>query len=267
MVRVIVLGSGQDAGVPQLGAPDRRPYRTAASLGVVTDAGMLLLDASPDIRLQHRALVDRLGEVPITAVALTHAHMGHYVGLVHFGKEAAATRNVPLYLTAAMVRFLAGNEPWATLLRGHLLPRIVTPGERAGVLPGVTLVAIPVPHRGELSDTVAYVVEVDGTRILYLPDLDAWEAWPEADRVLADVDVALVDGTFHDGDELTDRRQGAVPHPPMTDTAERFSSLAGRIVFTHLNWTNPAADPTSPQASSLQTAGFAVAEDGMEVLR
>lgn len=100
-MKVVVLGSAQDGGLPQLGAnhiqdqiarnePNAR--RTGASLAVVSPNGnCLLLDVSPDIRYQHFEILQKVPEyqearendpsMPIfQGIVITHAHMGHYLG-------------------------------------------------------------------------------------------------------------------------------------------------------------------------------------------
>ncbi|MEX1281479.1 MAG: MBL fold metallo-hydrolase [Acidimicrobiia bacterium] len=249
MTRVTVLGSGQDGGLPQLGSDhphDRAaaegvvPPRTASSVVVEVDGFAVLCDVSPDVRHQlHR---------PVDAIALTHGHMGHYAGLVHFGTEAAAIDGLAVMATPSMLGFLRANQPWAALFdEGRLVP---------ATLKGVDLV--PVPHRAEFTDTVA--ISVGG--VLYLPDIDDWTAWPDHRSVVADHDLALVDATFWSADEVPGRDLSALPHPLVPDTLERFADVADRVVLTHLNHTNPLVDPASAASEHVRSLGFRVAEDG-----
>lgn len=257
----VVLGSAQDGGVPQLGsghpvsvAGDLVPARMASSLAVLTEAGALVLDVSPDIRHQ----LALLGETTLAGLAITHGHMGHYTGLLQFGKEAANSQELPLIATPSLLSFLEANQPWRDIVTNHLTP---IPTTSHASLAGVQFELIPVPHRADYTDTVA--ISVEGT-VLYLPDIDRWDAWSEADAVIAAHDLAFLDATFWSRDEVLGNRSVAeVPHPPVTDTLERFSHLADRIVLTHLNHTNPVADPASPQAAEVVAAGFRIASDGM----
>lgn len=259
MTTVTVLGSGQDGGVPQLLAGHRNdtlardlaiPHRLASSALVETEGTRLLLDASPDLRHQL--------DGPVDAVVLTHGHMGHYAGLVHFGKEAAATRRLPLVGSPRMLAFLDANEPWAALFRdGHLRPVPVEPGAST-VVGNVEVGLVPVPHRAEFTDTVA--ISVAGA--LYLPDLDAWDAWPGHHAVVASHDLALLDASFWSSDEVPGRDLADIPHPLVPDTIERFADLSDRVVLTHLNHTNPLCDPASPESAQVRDRGFRVARDG-----
>jgi pyrroloquinoline quinone biosynthesis protein B len=80
--------------------------------------------------------------------------------------------------------------------------------------------------------------------------------------------MCLLDATFSSADELADRSVTEIKHPLVTDTIERFGSLTGttRIVLSHINHSNPLADPESPIARDAAASGFVVAHDGM-VLR
>lgn len=264
MKTLTVLGSGQDGGLPQPGAGHPNDVlaregaileRTAASVLVETAGGSrLLIDASPDFRVQWWGR-DGMPE----GVVLTHAHIGHYAGLVHFGRESSNTRGLPCFGTPAMLEFLAGNAPWKQLLEiGNLSAR---PGRRFD-WEGLTIDLIPVPHRAEYTDAVA--VSID-TKVLYLPDIDSWTEWPEASEVIGRHEVALVDGTFWSASEVADRWGAKVPHPPVPDTIDRFAGLQTRVVLTHLNHTNPLCDPTSEETGAVISAGLEVAYDGMEI--
>lgn len=264
-MKVTVLGSAQDGGLPQVGGThdnDRAardgsiPERTASSVLVeFADSSRLLLDVGPDFRLQWW----RFEGLP-DAVALTHGHVGHYAGLVHLGREAANAVRLPCFVTDSTARYLSTNAPWDQLVwNGNL-------DFRAGLRHrwnGHAIELIPVPHRGEVTDTVA--VSVDG-HLLYLPDLDDWSAWPAARRVIERHRVALVDGTFWSPDEIPGRSTDDIPHPAVPDTMARLAGMATRVVFTHINHTNPLCDPTSPETEKVLAAGFEVAHDGLTIV-
>jgi pyrroloquinoline quinone biosynthesis protein B len=269
-VRLVVLGSGQDGGSPQFGAPVRTgPVRTASSVGIIADGTILLLDASPDLRTQYGTLRGATGDPApgIGAVGITHGHMGHYAGLVHFGKEGAATHGVPLIAPSSVLTFLAANEPWASLLvAGNLVGVAIEHGTaRVGPL---DVDAVPVPHRADFTSTVAFSVSIDGEPwVLYLPDIDSWAAWPQAEATIAAHRVALLDATFGDAFELPGRDLSTIPHPFVTDTIERFGHLTRdrTIVLTHINHSNPLGEPGSPLAARAAAAGFVIAHDGLEI--
>jgi pyrroloquinoline quinone biosynthesis protein B len=263
-----ILGSAQDGGLPQAGARHHNdeaarrgaiPSRTASSVAVIPGPGAtLLLDASVDLRFQ----LARSGLTP-TGVVLTHAHMGHYAGLLHLGREAWAADRMPVWCTPALARFLSGNAPWRDLVDGgHISVHPVEPGGSFG-WEGEEVSLIPVPHRHEHSDTVA--VSVGG--LLYLPDIDSWDEWPDADATVAGHRTALLDATFWSADELPHRDMALIRHPLVPDTLERFEPLAGdrTLLLTHLNHTNPLCDPAAPEHAIVAASGLFVAEEGMSV--
>ena len=271
----IVLGIAQDGGVPHAGChqpvcvaarsdPSRR--RLVAALGLVDPAAgkRFLIDATPDFPAQMEAL----GGLP-DAILLTHAHVGHYLGLAQLGREVLDTHGVPVYATPSMARFLRGNRPWSRLVAfGNIDVREIS-GEIA-LTPALSVSAIPVPHRDEDSDTVAYLVRGPTRKILWLPDIDRWEKW---DRDLAEFlrDPALtafVDGTFYDAGEIPGRSIADIPHPLVPETVARVEAMSpparGRVVFVHLNHTNRLLrDPDAMAA--LERRGFAVAREGQRI--
>jgi len=237
----------------------------------MSGGNLLLFDASPDIRMQHAALQPLLGRRdprrPFDAVCITHLHMGHYVGLVHFGKEAASTQNMPLIAPQPILDFLGTHQPWRSLFEnGNLLARPID--DEPVRLDDLSIRSVPIPHRAEFAPAVAYSILIEGRPwALYLPDIDSWDEWPEAEDVIESHVVSLVDATFGSRDELPGRDLAAIPHPLVTDTVERFSHLAQRrtIILTHMNHSNALADATSELAALAQDAGFAIASDGMMV--
>jgi pyrroloquinoline quinone biosynthesis protein B len=265
---LIVLGSGQDGGTPQVGSQNTRAAeRTASSIAIVSDEhDPVLFDATPDIRRQYRRLCDHTRATPdFDGVFITHGHMGHYVGLVHFGKEAGAAHHLPLFALESVLSFLDANEPWATLLRDdHLEP--VPMDEAAASIGRLTVRAIPVPHRAEFTDTAAYSVSVDDRPwVLYLPDIDGWDQWPDAEAVIAEHPVSLLDATFSDVEELPGRDISEIKHPLVPDTIERFAHLSAErsIILTHINHSNPLGEPDAEVTRLAHDKGFVVAYDGM----
>jgi pyrroloquinoline quinone biosynthesis protein B len=255
-VRAVVLGIAQDGGLPHIGcrrepceAARRDPARRqrVASLGLVDDrAGRrFLIDATPDLPSQldslnaGRDLPDRLR--PVDGILLTHAHVGHYAGLLYLGREALGAKGVPVFATPRMARFLRENAPWSQLVSlGNIELTEIEPGRERVLTPDLKVTALPVPHRDEFSDTVAYRIRGPSRSVLYVPDIDRWERW---DRRLEDevaaVDLALVDGSFHDADEVPGRSLAEIPHPLVGDTVSRVPArLRPRLVFIHLNHTN-----------------------------
>ena len=273
----MVLGIAQDGGVPHIGCTQalcvearRDPARRerVAALGLIDDLGRrFLIDATPDIASQIESLNAGRGSVdrrrPVDGILLTHAHIGHYSGLMFLGREALGADAVPVHATPRMARFLRDNAPWSDLVaRKEITLAEITPGEEFA-LGGFRVVAIPVPHRDERSDTVGFRVRGRKGALLYVPDVDKWERW---DRRLEDevaaVDVALLDGTFHEAGELPGRNMAEVPHPFVSETMARLpAALRGRVRFIHLNHTNRLLwDGAARSAAAAE--GIVVARDG-----
>ena len=259
--RVVVLGIAQDGGMPHLGCEKgpcaaarrgERPAARVACLGITDGKRGWLVDATPDLPAQVHALGVRAPE----GIFLTHAHVGHYAGLVFLGKEVFGAKGLPVHATERMRGFLAANEPWKRLVDEG---RVVLRDSAAVDLGGVRVSAIPVPHRDELSDTVAYLIEGPRRRVLWLPDIDSWEKWERPVReIVASVDLAFLDACFWSGEELGNRAQGEVPHPPVVHSMGLLEGLGERVRWIHLNHTNPLWEDPSPSESR----GFRVAREG-----
>ncbi len=234
--------------------------RLGPSLAVLSEDGRcLILDVSPDIKQQEERLLKLQRYRDIDAIALTHAHIGHYAGLVHFGREAANTRGIPCYCTKSMAAFLGKHAPWEQLLKlGNLEMRSLE--KPAEVWPGLTLTAYKVPHRAEYTDTIA--LSING-KLLYVPDIDDWEAWPRAREIVSAHEVSLLDATFYSAEELPGRDMREVPHPLVTRTLEFFAQEARkrRLILTHLNHTNPLCNPASEASHEVRKRDFEVAQE------
>lgn len=267
MATVKVLGTAQDGGSPQLGGVSARSRRLVASIAVVGDGGeALLIDVTPDVRRQATLLAELNAYVRpdsgnvVDHLALTHAHMGHYAGLVHFGTEAHNSDGVKCWMTQSMADYLLSNQPWRALFdNGNLVAEVADHFEP---FDGVSVRMVSVPHRPDFTDAVGYSINEE---VLYIPDIDGWDVWADAEAEISGHRVALVDATFFSADEIPRRDLAQIPHPLVADTIERFGHLDTRIVLTHLNHSNPIADLESPQAAAVLDAGAEVAYDGMEI--
>ena len=272
MIRVHVLGTAQDGGVPHPGCGcahcaaarrDPRRRRRIVSLAIEGETGKtFLVDASPDLPDQLDALARATGRpcACVDACAITHGHTGHYLGLAFFGKEAMHCNGLPVYGTPSVSRFLRSNRPWSHLVdRQEIELRTIAPGQPLA-FDGALIHAFLSPHRGEDTDTVGFEIQGSKGRLLYVSDADLFP--PTMIERIRDVDVALVDGTFYSAAELPHRDILAVKHPYVRDSIVKLAGARGRVLFTHLNHTNPLLDPDGPERKSLPP-GFEVAEEGM----
>ena len=268
-MRVTVLGTAQDGGVPHLGCRCRRCERARRDPAAVRYPASILVEGDPgsadETGEEHsRVLVDATPDVrhqvaDVDAVVLTHAHAGHLPGLLQFGREAADADSLPVYCTADLARVVRENAPFSLLCdRGNVDLRTVDDGDAVPLAGDGELGVRRVPHRDELGTGTLAVSAAGAHRTLrYIPDLDGWTD-ELVDRVDA-ADVALVDGTFWSDAELD--RRAEVPHPRIEESIRRLAS-DGSVRFVHLNHTNPVLDPESDERRAVENAGFGVAERG-----
>lgn len=281
---VIVLGTAQDAGSPQVNSPADHPARLdpskrrfAASLGIVDPATgrRWLIEATPDLREQAWMLsrAEPQAEAPIRldGVFITHAHIGHYTGLMFLGHESMGASGVPTYVASKMADFLSNNGPWDQLVRYkniELRPLDVdTPVDLGS---GVRVTAFLVPHRQEYSEVVGFRINGPNRSVLFLPDIDSWDEWADMGvdvlELVRDVDLAYLDGTFYDDNEIPGRDMSTFPHPRITESMDRLDPLPfehrGRVRFLHLNHTNPAQWQGTKARREIERRGFRVADRG-----
>lgn len=283
--RIRILGTAQDGGFPHAACERERCQharttpefaRYIASIGILDNNKRYLVDATPDIRPQLDLIADlppsgAVNRMPVDGVLLTHAHIGHYLGLAFFGFEAVHTQALPVFASPAMGNFLRTHAPWQQLVRiKNLELQPVTVGH-AFVLPGtdITATALAVPHRDEYADTMAWRFSGPREVVLYVPDCDPWPRWnTDPNALFEGVTLALVDGTFFSMDELPGRDLTKIGHPLMTQTMDlvqdRVDAKTLKLRFVHLNHSNPAIEADSPERKQLLARGFDVAEDGQE---
>lgn len=278
----VVLGIAQDGGYPQAGTKERAAWddparrRLVASLGIVDPQSgeRWLVDCTPDFPAQlHR--LDVLAPVAATpglaGILLTHAHVGHYAGLIHLGREAMGAQRVPVYAMPRMEAFLRGNGPWDLLVRlGNVELRPLGAGTPVRLGARLTATPLLVPHRDEYSETVAFRIAGPTRSLLWLPDIDKWERWDargvRLETVLAGVDVAYVDGTFFADGEVPGRAMAEIPHPFVRQTIARLARLPAseraKVRFVHLNRTNPLLRGDAAALAEVAKAGMSVAAEG-----
>jgi len=280
-VELVILGTVQDAGSPQIGCqkdccnhlwehPDHT--RKVASIGVIDyqSCYTMIVDATPDIKSQLNYL-QQLSGVPNAMpdlVLLTHAHIGHYSGLLQFGKEAINADMVAVAAMPRMERFLKSNGPWSQLVENNNVElHPIVSNSSYPVTNEISYMPILVPHRDEYSETVGYRINGPHKSVLYIPDIDKWQLW---DRNILDeiakVDYALLDATFYDGVELGGRDMSLIPHPTVEESLSILKPLPrderNKVYFIHLNHTNPLLDPQSSAYKYTIKQGFRVASFG-----
>ena len=281
----VVLGIAQDAGYPQAGCAkgccvpawqDRSLRQHPASLGLVdpVTGQRWLLDATPALPEQLRILDSHTPgglSGPPDGIFLTHAHIGHYTGLVHLGREVMGAKGVPVWAMPRMAGFLASQGPWEQLVSLKNIAVVeLTEGEPVVLSPRLSVTPLRVPHRDEYSETVGYRVQGPERSLLWLPDIDKWSRWDQSLRgVVQSVDLAFVDATFFDGAELPGRNMAEIPHPFVVETLNEAQDWTpeerNRLRLIHLNHSNPALQDDSNARRVLDAAGVQVAEAGAVV--
>ncbi|MDC0080673.1 MBL fold metallo-hydrolase [Flavobacteriaceae bacterium] len=272
-----ILGVVQDGGLPHLGSNklcceniEQKRYVTSIMLVNNENHESYLFDASPDINEQLNFMGDRIKK-DLKGVFLTHAHIGHYTGLMYFGREALNSKLINVYAMPRMKKFLEQNGPWSQLVSlENISINEINSNSKISVDLNVTIQPIEVPHRAEFSETVGYKIYGPNKTVLFIPDIDKWYLWEKSiiDEI-KQVDYALIDATFYDSEEVNYRDLSEIPHPFVVESMELFDSTSDeekkKIFFIHLNHTNPLLDKDSDQYKFVKDKGYNVAEEGMKL--
>ena len=283
---IIILGIAQDAGYPQAGCDkdcckrvlnDASAKRMVSSLALVDPAThqWWLFDATPDITAQLQLFRNKTNGVYPTlpsGIFLTHAHIGHYTGLMYFGREAMNSRKLTVYAMPRMNDFLTQNGPWDQLFEiNNLSMKRLKADSSISLSTGITVTAFVVPHRDEYSETVGFSIQYQQFKLIYIPDIDKWQKFGrDIDLLVKESSLALLDGTFFKDGELAGRAMNEIPHPFVEESILQFSTLPEvdkkKIRFIHLNHTNPLLDKQSGAFAELKKKGFNVAEQGEKIV-
>lgn len=248
----------------------------------MTDDGerYLLVNASPDILVQiqkTRALWPKTSRhSPISAVVLTNGDMDHVLGLFSLRESWP----FELWATEAVWRGLEQSIFIRTLRRfeGHVTKRVLRLDTEV-TISGVRVRATAAPGKAPVhlvghaetspEDNVMLCLESGrgGGSIAYAA------ACASADVDLGGRSVVLFDGTFYREDELV--RLGLskavakdMAHVPISGergSLAKLSSIPGRKIYTHINNTNPILAPDSDERRTVESAGWEIAFDGMEI--
>ena len=271
--KLVVLGVMQDGGLPQLGCTkacctNARSRKAVTSLAIVntTSQQYTLIDATPDIIAQSQLVHSLFNFASLQSIFLTHAHMGHYTGLMQLGREAMNAKNVQVFAMPRLLSFLSTNGPWNQLVQLKNIELQSLQNDLSVQLDGYTITPLLVPHRDEYSETVGFRIKGVRKSLLYIPDIDKWSKWNrQLMQEIEKVDYAFLDGTFYADGEVN-RPMSEIPHPFVTETIKLLSnaplSIRQRVYFTHFNHSNPLADPSNPMRASVEKLGFHLAKEG-----
>ncbi|SEQ08428.1 MBL fold metallo-hydrolase [Neolewinella agarilytica] len=280
-VSIVVLGNVQDAGSPHIGCkkdccrdlfdhPDATRMVTCLGLVDASTNQKFLFEASPDISRQLKKLkaYSQTEEEMADGIFLTHAHIGHYTGLMYLGKEATNADQVPVYAMPRMRDYLSENGPWSQLVSTKNIKMLpLTADSTFQLTASIRITPFRVPHRDEYSETVGYRIDGPNKSALFIPDIDKWERWGRSiEEEIRSVDYAFLDATFYDAAELNTRDISLIPHPFVSESMERFSKLPGeeraKIQFIHFNHTNQLLKKESAGYLSVEKEGYGIADFG-----
>lgn len=279
------------------GAAGFKP-RLQSSLAVSHDgANWLLLNASPDIRQQinetpelHPDPAGPLRASPIKAVVVTNADVDHITGLISLREGQPFT----VYTSDRVLATLNANSIFDVLAHDKVDRRAFdldkpTPITGGGVDLKLTVEAFAVPGKVALflekgsstdnfgsreGDTIGLKVTDAETKrsFFYVPGCAEIDA-PLADR-LRDADLIFFDSTLFTDDEMvsqglsakTGHRMGHISISGPEGSIEMLRPLnIKRRIFIHINNSNPILDENSQARKVVDTAGWEVGFDGMEV--
>jgi pyrroloquinoline quinone biosynthesis protein B len=280
---LIVLGIGQDAGVPQIGCDtpfcqkawkDAKLHQKVSSIALVnpTENKRWIFDATPDLPEQFQILKEITGNFSnnLSGIFLTHAHIGHYTGLMYLGRESMNSKDVKVYAMPRMKQMLETNAPWSQLV--GLKNISLQPLENKGQIKlseNLTVEPFLVPHRDEFSETVGFKISANGKSLVFIPDIDKWQKWSEKLAVVVKAnDYLLLDGTFYADGEIN-RPMSEVPHPFVSETMELLKDLPDnerkKVHFIHFNHTNPLVQGNKEKIKEVKKKGFNIAFERQKI--
>jgi pyrroloquinoline quinone biosynthesis protein B len=273
------------------------PPRSQSSLAVSANGSdWYLLNASPDLRQQifdNPQLHPRQGirDSGIAGVVLTNGDVDHVTGLLTLRERYPLS----VYATARIHAVLKANPIFEVLNPEFVERRELTLGQevelcdQAGTPSGIGVEAFAVPGKVALyledesagenfgtvaEDTIGLRIcdRSSGRNFFYIPGCAAL-----SDDLAARVKNApllFFDGTLWRDDEMIVQGAGSktgqrMGHLSMSGSDGAMALLAGfgieRRVFIHINNTNPVLAADSPERAEVESNGWEVAWDGMEL--
>ena len=279
---IYILGNTQDAGLPHIGCQHPfcednfnlyEEYYTTSIAVVNSDLKKyILFEATPDITFQLNNLKRNIFDEFLLpeSIYITHAHIGHYTGLMYFGREALCAKDLMVRVLPRMSNFLQNNGPWSQLVDiNNIKIKEINFGSRTKELTNIYITPFQVPHRDEYSETAGYIIKGKNKTALFIPDIDKWEKWDrDLSQLAKEFDFLLIDATFYDSKEIN-RDISEIPHPLVTETMNLLSGLnkenRSKVYFIHMNHTNMMLDPNSDLSKLVTSKGFNIARLGQKL--
>ena len=279
---IFILGNTQDAGVPHIGCEQefcKNNYNSnqhyfATSIAVVDpkSSQYTLFEASPDITSQLNYISNLLFKRFILPnnIYITHAHIGHYTGLMYLGRESLGASGVNVRVLPKMSDFLKNNGPWNQLVKlNNIDLEEIEFDKISSIFNNIEIIPVQVPHRDEYSETAGYIIKGKNKTALFIPDIDKWERWnKDINEMVKKYDYLLLDATFYDEKEIN-RDINEIPHPLVKESLDLFKNMSlndkSKIYFIHMNHTNMMLDPESDLSKSVLSKGFNIARVGQKL--
>ena len=279
---IYILGNTQDAGLPHIGC--QHPFcednfnlyeeHYTTSIAVVNSdlKEYILFEATPDITFQLNNLKKNIFDEFLLpeSIYITHAHIGHYTGLMYFGREALGAKDLMVKVLPRMSNFLQNNGPWSQLVDiNNIKIKEINFGLTTKELANIDITPVQVPHRDEYSETAGYIIKGKNKKAVFIPDIDKWEKWErDLSQLAKEFDFLLIDATFYDSKEIN-RDISEIPHPLVMETIDLLSGLSienrNKVYFIHMNHTNMMLDPNSDLSKLVTSKGFNIARLGQKL--
>ena len=277
---ILVLGTAQDAGAPQMGCMTpfcEKAWKNIKLRKMVSSIALVnpdtkqrwIFDATPDLPAQFQLLKTTTLDYSnnLDGIFLTHAHMGHYTGLMYLGRESINAKSVKIYAMPRMKSMLEKNAPWSQLVKIKNISLELLKHEReVSLTKSLKVKPFIVPHRDEFSETVGFRIKSLNKSFVFIPDINKWEKWNQklADVVKAN-DYVFVDATFYQDGEIP-RPMSEVPHPFVSETMKLLKGVAlndrKKVYFIHFNHSNPLIQGNKKKIKSVIRKGFNIAYQG-----
>ena len=272
---VHVLGTAQDGGYPQVGCvkecclsvwknSENQRFPSCIALINQSTKKYWLFDVTPDVKFQIKML--EAYDCTLAGVFITHAHIGHYMGLINFGLEVMNLSQLPIYVMHQMKSFLENNSIIDQMIQNKNIDLIEIKNQEFLIIDDIRVKPFTVPHRNELSETVGFQIYGESKKVVYLPDIDSWDGeLNNLIRLIKSNDILFIDGTFYSRNELVARDISKIPHPAITETMQLLSELdqeeKKKVHFIHFNHTNDVLRDGSEAMKNVIDEGFLLSRE------